>query len=79
MQNNYTFKDLGILYLYNELDPETKLNVKHLMKTRHSFRKELIDLQTLHKELGLLKPQINPDVIDNIMNFSTQISSMKTC
>jgi len=79
MQKNYTFNDLGILYIYNELDPETALNVKQLLNLSPSFREELNRLNNLSIQLDCLHEEINPSVVDNLMNYSQSLKDLKTC
>jgi hypothetical protein len=77
MQNTYTYNEI-ILYIYNELDPDT--SYKFQLELQHN-QELLKEYNTTVKMLGMLDKLVenpNPTTIDLILEYSSTKTSAKT-
>jgi hypothetical protein len=76
MPHNYTYNDI-ILYIYNELDPDTSYKLQVELQNNPELQKEY---NTTVKMLGMLDKLIenpNPTTIDLILEYSSSKTSAK--
>lgn len=68
---NFTPEDL-LLYLYNEMEPATKLELEKALKTDWTLREKLGVLKTSMQRLDRLVQSPRTEVVLNILRHASQ-------